>query len=146
MSLESWKLEFYPVPAEVVAKRGQLAMVDQAILKWRGLTKANLRRHKVQLVSNTLVDMADRTLTFEFGGPSCALCLRYSYSCKYCVHCPLARARREHDRPVVSCDHTRLHEKYSPWYRMTGIWEDPGLMLRWLNITREQLLARRNKQ
>lgn len=43
MSLESWKAKFYPVPAEQTTVE---KAAEHSLLKWRGLTKDQLHRHK----------------------------------------------------------------------------------------------------
>ena len=44
MSIESWKAEFYPTPADEASKDQAIA---HSLRKWEGLRKENLDRHEL---------------------------------------------------------------------------------------------------
>lgn len=44
MSLQTWKDEFYPVPASEPIG-GHKAQIEHSLRKWRGATKENTEKH-----------------------------------------------------------------------------------------------------
>jgi hypothetical protein len=108
MTLKTWKLEFYPKPANRVAKRDALA---HSLRKWEGLREENLERHEVFRRGSYVWSEG---VELRIDGNSCALCehfLRVKEVMRMCSSCPLARARGG-----VSCDNLRDgHERMSPW-------------------------------
>lgn len=124
MSLETWKEEFYPKPAEETTKRSALA---HSLRKWRGLTKENLEKHGCVVEHGILADkgrwLADG---LSISSSSCALChhhydrKRESYDTPPCVTCPLAKALGTADWRDEGCT--------SPWRAWT-INGDPKPMI-----------------
>ena len=120
MSLKSWIKEFYPIPAHKVTKKNA---IDACILKWRGLSKANLERHRMHQEHHIIREMNGTSKLF-INEESCALCKFYV---KYhCNPCPLAIVR-----DGISCDVSMESEDLNPWeeYRAYG---DTKPMLLWL--------------
>lgn len=90
MSLQSWKKEFYPVPADEVYKKGALA---HSLQKWMGLTKEALRKHGLRHKEvggvSAIIDKSGHRLLID--STSCALCLWYPG----CSGCPIQDVRGE---------------------------------------------------
>jgi hypothetical protein len=87
MSLETWKAEFYPVPAEQCPKE---QAVEHSLRKWIGARPANLYRHglfKVPLTSYIRNGATNESL--PFGLIQCALCCEYYWRQPPCCGCPL---------------------------------------------------------
>ena len=83
MSLQEWKKRYYPVPAEEVAKTGDVdAMLQHALLKWSGLKPNILKKYKLGKGTKTLSDANDQY--FVTGGDTCALCLYFNICSKKC--------------------------------------------------------------
>jgi len=93
MSLETWKKEFYPVPASTVSEKNA---VKHCLQKWTGLLKKNLRKHSVKSY-----DICDSIGT---GSTSCALCLYYLDD--NCVSCPIFLETR------LRCEDSKSHYIY----------------------------------
>lgn len=92
MSIETWKAEFYPVPASEVAAEDAL---QHSLRKWIGLREENLSKHGVTKKEA------------HVGGIACALCKNYMvdsdpYSCGLC---PIVKLHG------LSCDNLG-----SPWW------------------------------
>jgi len=90
MSLESWKAEFYPKPANIVPESGA---VSHSLKKWIGLRPENLEKHRVRKV---LQSVADGFRRISIDGDSCALCMHYlltinGSSSTPCEFCPLGK-------------------------------------------------------
>ncbi len=89
MSIKSWKQEFYPITAEQAARKGDLAAIDHAYLKFRGTFPSNLKRHGCEKWKcRVLFD----DLEFCFGHTTCALCVRNTgpaFDMPDCYRCPL---------------------------------------------------------
>jgi hypothetical protein len=88
--IESWKKEFYPVPADQV--KGLRAGLEHSIKKFKGCRGENLSKHHVELVwqSGRAPEVReDYRNCFTLNGTVCALCCVFPR----CVGCPL-----------VSCD------------------------------------------
>ena len=77
MSLDSWKKEFYPEPANECSYDQAL---EHSILKWTGLLPENLEKHGMVRLDNCIESLS-RDGWLLIGGDSCALC-RYHYSPK----------------------------------------------------------------
>lgn len=97
MSLRTWKKEFYP---KAPTKRmTELQAIEHSLQKWKGLRKANLKKHGVfqdgaNVWENGAFDdwiTANRD-TFVFDSKSCALCVKHFLNPKEssCEKCPLA--------------------------------------------------------
>jgi hypothetical protein len=107
MSQETWRAEFYPIEASRVPSEDAVA---HSLQKWRGLTKANLRKHRLS-ESPILVD-----------GSTCAMCQCFynpllSVSGSGCSECPGKAANGR------ACD-----TAYDTW----SYSDDTRPMLRWL--------------
>lgn len=93
MSLESWKAEFYPIPANEVPEEDA---IRHSLQKWRGLTTENLERHGMEWdkESGDIVEI-DGECVFDIDGDSCALCTYYfgwgKYDAELCSTCPLQK-------------------------------------------------------
>ena len=101
MSLQSWKSEFYSVPASEVTG-DDIALLEHSIKKWRGLQKSNLAKHNLTLFKRCLSDAEENSL--EIDGKSCALCTRhYREYLGYlpdCSGCPIGRYKQEKGIPI----------------------------------------------
>jgi len=81
MSFESWKEEYYPVPADEVDPEDAL---EHSIRKWDGLSEENCHKHDIDLLD------VDCDLPVE--GSTCALCQIHNpeaFDKDKCVGCPL---------------------------------------------------------
>lgn len=143
MSIESWKQEFYPVPAEKVPEADALA---HSIRKWEGLQEEALRAHALQLDHGDLYradapDLEGRPEMVVDGG-SCALCHLYSLQEEYedrCKRCPLALSRGG-----TPCDQSAPGEPASPWHQFRHA-NNPAPMLEALQKARAFLLRARRR-
>lgn len=95
MTLETWKQEFYPVPASEVAKE---EAGNHGLQKWIGLRHDNLLKHQVVLDEFSVcedydnLDIDGEYEYLDIDGESCALCEHYfmsGNSSSFCVKCPL---------------------------------------------------------
>lgn len=84
MSIESWKQEFYPVPAEEAAT-GNVAALKHSIVKWHGLRPENLDKHNVTPVGTHYIGTTENDSEELAGSGSCALCVLVSDTCAVCV-------------------------------------------------------------
>ena len=82
MTIETWKQEFYPVPAS--ANMTDKEAIKHGIQKWEGFKAKNRRKHNVNRVYYTLCDELNE---FNFGIETCSLCHKYYES--GCLACPL---------------------------------------------------------
>lgn len=75
MSFETWKEEFYPIPAKEVLPEQAVA---HSLKKWQGLLSENLTKHNVRIgqhyCSNYVTDDKDPRWALSINGDSCALC------------------------------------------------------------------------
>lgn len=105
MSLETWKAEFYPIPADKVKKKDTL---EHSLRKWEGLRKENLEKHEMKLSGARLTGQ-DGLGYLLIASESCALCvvagkealgeMRPPCACaSYCGKCPLYKLDK------TSCD------------------------------------------
>ncbi len=99
MSLETWKQEFYPIPAETFnnGNYSQEEIFEHSIQKWTGLLSENIAKHGVHLDNSYFGswmvvgdDYDDKTgnrvpITSE----SCSCCAAYYTSDSECDNCPL---------------------------------------------------------
>ena len=93
MSLQTWKDEFYPVPAEE-ASGDAVTALKHSLHKWSGLTESNLAKHGVKIVKRYVIEAAPIIERFGFFDNTCALCL-YVENLKGrldCDACPLVEA------------------------------------------------------
>ena len=145
MSIESWKAEFYPIPAEAVPEDQAL---NHSYRKWQGLLPENLARHGLIQVGTML--FVDEGITDEYqiqmqqnpvfyvDGISCALCFHHHSKSEkndfvLCGNCPLRKVRG------VPCDSTLGvgDNAISPYAAFT-LRKDPRPMLDWLVIAIER--------
>jgi hypothetical protein len=68
MSLNSWKKEFYPVPAKKV--KGRIERIKHSWKKWQGALPENCAKHGVQYAGHAVG-------TLDFNANTCALCCKY---------------------------------------------------------------------
>lgn len=117
MSLDTWKKEFYPIPARD-AEKG--FCMYHSYRKWLGTLPENLQKHGLHIEKNfRIVEDADSRVYIFFGNETCALCLKYQSNTFGCTSCPLFN-------PVTRencCDTTT-----SP-YQIFGRTGDPTPML-----------------
>lgn len=111
MSLVTWKEEFYPVSANVVSKEDAL---DHSIVKWTGLLKKNLEKHKLTHMSKQIADSECRSMIIS--SCSCALCVHFEDI--GCPGCPLYASLGQR------CDSTR-----ESVYQAFTTYHDPEPML-----------------
>lgn len=93
MSIETWKREFYPYPAN--DPRAKLDPIGHSLQKWRGALKSSLRRHNLTLVRDELYDRGGKS--FRFDSTTCSLCVVYynpsvTHVNDRCKRCPLSQA------------------------------------------------------
>lgn len=89
MSIETWKAEFYPVPAD--SDEAKADPIEHSLRKWRGLRADALERHGLTRGSSVLTD--SNKSVFSISGDTCALCevhYRLPNSSQNCLLCPLA--------------------------------------------------------
>lgn len=84
MSIETWKQEFYPVPAS--ANMTDKEAIEHAILKWEGFEAKNRKKHKLNRLAHILID--EHACEFIFGIMTCSLCLKYFNN--GCNSCPFS--------------------------------------------------------
>lgn len=84
MSIESWKQEFYPVPAEEAAT-GNVAALKHSIVKWHGLRSENLEKHDVVPVGTYCIGTTEYDSEELASSDSCALCILARDKCNRCV-------------------------------------------------------------
>lgn len=122
MSLETWKAEFYPQPADEVPADEAVA---HSLQKWKGMRPENLERHGVDAEWSYLA-FEDQTLGID--ASTCALCKHFARGS--CLKCPLAIVRGG-----VACDMRREDEARpygcSPFHKWATI-GDPEPMIKWL--------------
>ncbi len=88
MSIKSWKLEFYPKPADE-AIGSPLEAAHHSLLKWQGLLPDNREKHSLTLEEGDLVGEE----TFSIGRNNCALCelteQANAFNIDACIYCPM---------------------------------------------------------
>jgi hypothetical protein len=143
MSVHTWKAQFYYPDAEVYAgeipsNEVNLRATEHSIIKWEGLRKENLRKHKVRKLAQDNRTLTDGVNYFTAGGGSdCALCLVNRESCRTC---PLWESR-----DGVACDQPAADEEVDPYEAWVG-WSDPEPMIKALYAARTFVLKRLAKQ
>lgn len=73
MSLETWKKEFYPTPAQKFPT--ELEAVEHSLRKWRGLTKENLEKHELYQRLYFIQDATGKKFCIDC--TTCALCQQH---------------------------------------------------------------------
>lgn len=84
MSIESWKQEFYPVPAEEAAT-GNVAALKHSIVKWHGLRSENLKKHGLVFMGVHSIGTTEGNAEQLVCSDSCALCVLANSNCDRCV-------------------------------------------------------------
>lgn len=127
MSLESWKAEYYPIPADQTTREEAVA---HSLKKWEGLRVIARAAHGVSIAkhSSYLYD-EDENNILGIDADSCALCF-HAFG-EGCERCPLFLARGG-----VPCDGTREGEADSPWHTWCES-KDPEPMIHWLRKAQE---------
>lgn len=111
MSIESWKNEFYPVPANQVVEADAL---KHSHTKWLGLLPSNLQRHGMEkhLDERHIGEIGQSSYyydptAFRVNDESCALCQHYYDDA--CRDCPLYLVSGK------TCDFYPVDGKLSPY-------------------------------
>lgn len=131
MSLNSWKREFYPVPADECEEPNAL---EHSLRKWRGLTPENLARHGVNRVLSSLDD-GDEMLGITT--QSCALCKSYLAAEPACKECPLRKVRCGYPCDAPCDQDGDEHRRIAPYGRFVQC-GDPGPMIKLLELVTDQ--------
>lgn len=126
MSLETWKAEYYPVPATEVAKADAVA---HSLRKWEGLRLEAVERYGLAAGGRMLRNQHREAGVFMIIDTTCALCIQYLEARHGCPLCPLKIVRG------VPCDvdlEIGDHTEPAPYveYIHGG---DPEPMISWLN-------------
>ena len=147
MSLETWKAEFYPIPADAT---NEADAIDHSLQKWLGLLPENLAKHQVMLFDSDVVEQgadldSPHTESVTIDGGSCSLCHHFCETDTYnshddespCVECPLYKVRG------AACDDETDDEWAdkvpAPWHAFTRAkaGHTPQPMIMWLNKAKE---------
>jgi hypothetical protein len=124
MSLDTWKVEFYPTPACDCSAEDA---IEHSLRKWRGLRGEALARHGLVRVDNGFAEPGGGCW-FYVSASSCALCEHFYSEDEEgneprCAKCPLAIARGG-----FPCDDEQPGEADSPWVVWTAD-DDPEPMI-----------------
>lgn len=94
MSIETWKAEFYPRPAQAISEEDAL---DHSIRKWEGLQPDALEKHVLFVVKNLIWEISSRPSSHKVGRKDCALCVQYLVKVNHlddcCERCPIFKFR-----------------------------------------------------
>lgn len=138
MSLETWKAEFYPVPASsFTAETSTIDLVEHSLRKWIGLREENLRKHGISTnrwYREIACTESVNDPPLQIDSTTCALCVvaeekhkKEDYAApSMCKHCILTKLRNG-----LQCDEVHILESASPW----SIWlrsADPEPMIKLL--------------
>ncbi len=131
MSLQSWKNEFYSIPADQCPVD---EAINHSIRKWTGLRAENIARHGLRFSQSLLqVDESSKS-RLDIDSSSCALCHHYMRNPEgdynNCSACPLYQARNN-----TSCDKRMPGESFSP-YLIGTVQDNPEPMLQWLEVAK----------
>ena len=140
MSVKSWMREFYKTEASVAARGSWLSCAEHSLVKWEGLRRSKLRRHKVKILDvfggPCLVDDFSQGTeksgsdTMFVNSLTCSLCLKAEH---HCERCPLFVVRGWHN-----CTEMTDRETRSPWFSFIDR-KDPGPMIKWLKRAIEMI-------
>lgn len=145
MSLDSWKTEYYQVPADdpELQASSEEDLVLHCIKKWEGFSLSALRKHgiKRQFVTPNVVSDRQTGDRFPFDASTCALCVRHfgrthPHTHHLCHSCPIVSCTG------VSCTTYRPGVP-SPYHQSLYNNGDPTPMLACLT---ETLMWLRNKK
>ncbi len=140
MSIETWKEEFLPIPANLVETKDAIL---HSLHKWEGLTKGNRDRHRLrwkEVISVT-------------GEDTCALCLQFLKNS--CIDCPIYKAGQrcgvansnaysifrevENPYPMIkllqSLQMDQMMKELPTWERLWRYMRHPALQDRWIPTT-----------
>lgn len=83
MSVDSWKKEYYPIPADKVMIN-EKALVKHSLRKWLGIRPKNLKKHKVYARKAGIGGLEGPP--FLFDASTCSLCEKHLgvFDCEYC--------------------------------------------------------------
>lgn len=88
MSIETWKMEFYPVLA--TKRMSKINAIRHRLRKWEGLRPENLHKHGISAYVMSTIIQDSAGSTFVVDSSSCALCVKYADSGEFiCEECPL---------------------------------------------------------
>jgi hypothetical protein len=142
MSIETWKAEFYPIPAH---ETNEADAIDHSLQKWLGLLPENLDKHGVILDSGIVMEQGEPEDGVAIDAGSCSLCHHFCETDTFnsdddespCIECPLYKVRG------AACDDETDMEWTSnepaPWHAFTREREghNPMPMIMWLKKTKE---------
>lgn len=82
MSIKTWKAEFYSTPIEEAASGTAAVAIQHSLTKWKGLTKENLKKHRVKVVDSCIVgqryfDHYSAPDSVVLNDETCSLCEKY---------------------------------------------------------------------
>lgn len=151
MSLQTWKQEFYPIPAKEASNLWVLGAVNNSPRKWKGLRHKNLKRHDCEVrfigslvkwvvVEKTQTDRGTNLVPIEMDPIEMgtdSLCRKYKGS-EVCDGCPVAEARLG-----VPCTQLYGDEVVSPWIAFV-CHKNPKPMIRVLKQARRYIEQKHN--
>jgi hypothetical protein len=137
MSLETWKREFYPIPASKAKRKdGELVLIEHSLRKWRGLRKKALRKHGLEMNFNVIREKEAVYHALRIDSTTCSLCKVYggqgsvSEGPPPCDDCPLSVLLGKR------CDETNaLDDAGSPYIKWIDL-GDPEPMIKALERCR----------
>lgn len=80
MSIESWKAEFYPIPAKLMYGSSDEACILHSLRRYEGLKPENLLKHGLKLKDYILIE-PDTNHALGLSAFHCALCTKYPLKC-----------------------------------------------------------------
>ncbi len=93
MNYKDWLAKYYPIPANEFAGN-DIALINHAILKWKGLL--DLSAYNLKFKWGCVVDITSEETILHINGESCTLCETYYHRSNHddnlCVNCPLAKS------------------------------------------------------
>ena len=139
MTLQSWFDEFMPVKASK-ANKTDLEALEHALKKWSGLTKVNLKKHRLFGNSSGDIQEIDTLEQFVISSSSCALCLKYpTCNSSLLSRCPLKVAT-----DGFRCDQYKAEiDQDPPWTEWVKN-QDPKPMIRLIKKALKQELEKQN--
>lgn len=145
--IESWKKEFYHIPARKAAG-DDLTAVEHSLKKWMGLRKENLDKHKVAQRGKTIFSIDDE---LRVSNKTCALCIGHLQEQEDvrqspCASCPLYKVRGGYACDHAGPDDPNLDPNHYPYRRVSPFeffvyFNDPEPMIRWLEKTKEFVIG-----
>lgn len=92
MSFATWKKEFYPRDADEPMK--VKTAIKHSIKKWEGLSKANLKKHGLEMTERSIYEQGIWCMTID--STTCALCHLFVEKDGHCHNCPLYKSLGQH--------------------------------------------------